>query len=46
MVLRKTVCCVFCFQQEEKEIALLSTFSSRWAGLVFLGKGEEAKFGE
>lgn len=50
MVLQKTVCCVFNFQQEEKEIALfallLSTFNSRWVGLVLLGKREEARFGE
>lgn len=40
----------FSFQQEEKEIALLalllSTFNSKWVGLVLLGKGEEASFGE
>lgn len=43
-------CCVFSFQQEEKEIdllaLLLSTFNSRWFGLGVLGQGEEARFGQ
>lgn len=49
MVLEKAVCCVFSFQQEEKEIAflpalLLSTFNSRQVNLLSLGKGEEPMF--